>query len=74
MVSCGLRYRGKGTLRVVQPGVKINGETYLEIVTNTYETDMLRIFRPHEEDGIKNYTFMQDGAGAHTATVVKRYT
>ena len=50
----------------------INGETYLEIGTNTYETDMLRIFRPHEKSGGKNYAFAQDSAGAQTATVVKR--
>ena len=73
MVSAGMSYRGKGSLRIVEPGVKINAETYLEMVKNTYETDMVHIFRPGAEDGHPNYYFQQDNAPAHTAKLVKAY-
>ena len=72
MASCRLRYGGKGASRAAPPGLKIKGETCLEIATNTYDGDTIRIFRPHGDSGIKNDACMQDGAGAHTATVIRR--
>ena len=73
MVSLGLSYRGKGTLRVVEPGVKVNAITHLEMLTNTYEQDMLRIFRPQEYGGRADYFFTQDNAPARKARVVTEY-
>ena len=73
MVSVGVSYRGKGTLRLVEPGSKINAETHLELIKNTYETDMVRIFRPAEDGGRANYYFQQDNAPSHTAEVVNAF-
>ena len=73
MVSAGASYRGKGTMRIVEPGTKINAEVYLELTKNTYEPDMIRIFRPDDEDGYPNYYFQQDNAPAHTAGVVAKH-
>ena len=44
MVSAGISYRGKGSLRVAEPGAKTDAETHLELVINAYETDTARIF------------------------------
>ena len=73
MVSIGVSYRGKGTMRIVEPGAKIDAESYLGLVENAYETDMLRIFRPDDEDGHAAYYFHQDNAPAHTARATKAY-
>ena len=45
----------------------------LEQTKNTYEPDVIRIFRPEDEGGYPNYYFQQDNAPAHTAGVVAKH-
>ena len=61
MVSMGISWHGIGQVRISPMGAKINQETYLEILENTYLQDCLEIFGPSN----RRYTFMQDNASSH---------
>ena len=61
MVSLRISYHGIGKVRISPLGTKVNQETYLEILENTYLQDCLDIFGPRN----KRYTFMQDNASSH---------
>ena len=68
MVSLGLSYRGKGTLRFAPAKTKINAATYLEIVENTYLPDCRELY------GVPPAcVFQQDGASSHTSNAVQAY-
>ena len=68
MVSLGLSYRGKGTLRFAPSGTKINSVEYIEIVENTYLPDCIELYgKP------PTCLFQQDGASSHTANVTQGY-
>ena len=68
MVSLGLSFRGKGTLRFAPAKTKINAEQYMEILGNTYLPDC------HELYGVPpTCVFQQDGAAAHTANATQAY-
>ena len=68
MVALGMCYRGKGALRFVPSGTKINSKEYLEIAKNTYLRDCQRYYglRP-------DCVFQQDGASSHTANVAREF-
>ena len=68
MVALGMCYEGKGALRFVPAGAKINSKEYLEIAKNTYLRDCRRYYG-FPPDCI----FQQDGASSHTANVVQEF-
>ena len=61
MVSLGISWHGIGQVRISPMGTKINQQTYLEILENTYLQDCLEIFGPSS----RTYIFMQDNASSH---------
>ena len=46
----------------------------MEWVQNTYQTVTMRIFRPSDDEGVRDYLFLRDGASSHTATAVAAYS
>ena len=73
MVGVEVSHRGKGAMRIVDPGTKIDKEAYLELLRNMYVPDTVRIFRPGAPEGYSSHHFAQDNAPSHTAKVVKEY-
>ncbi|CAG0901689.1 unnamed protein product, partial [Darwinula stevensoni] len=59
MVSLAVSSRGKTKIFFIPRGVKINSQNYRE--------ELLSEMLPEIEDVMHDYTFMQDGAPAHTA-------
>ena len=68
MASLGLAYEGKGAMRFSPAGAKINSETYLEIIENTYLPDCHLLY------GVPaGCVFQQDGCSSNTANVTQAF-